>query len=592
MGENMTIKVANAATLKAWGKAADVIGLPLIEALPELASQPFLQLKRSVYETGVPYHAVDQRADLEIRGQLKSFYFNFSYQPYKDEEGNTVGVFCYATDVTELVLARNGLDEGKRILYNLIMQAPVGICTLKGSPLKAETVNDAFLALAGKNRSDFEKKPFWEVMQEAAEFYQPIADEVMSSGIAYQAKTRQVTIVKNGREEQRIIDFVYEPIRNDFGLIDGLMMIGIDLTEMLEAEEKSAKLAAIVDSTGDAIISKTLKGVITSWNKAAEKMFGYTSGEMIGQSVLHLIPTDRVDEETAILQRLHRGEQVDHFDTKRITKSGDLVDVSLTISPIRDKSGQIIGISKIARNITEKKQEEQRKNDFITIASHELKTPLTSVKTNVQMLLMKAKQTNDEFTLNFLGRADKQIVKMTTLIQNFLDNAQILNGHFVLNKQQFDVYSFLEEVIVEARLFYPFNKFILQAKEAITVVADKSKIAQVLENLISNAVKYSEKDSTIIIACENIGNHVKISVIDEGIGIGRLDQERLFERFYRVNNDRIKHVSGFGIGLFLVAEILQYHQAKIKLHSTENVGSTFYFELPLIEPIPAVSPLQ
>ncbi len=151
----------------------------------------------------------------------------------------------------------------------------------------------------------------------------------------------------------------------------------LDITERKQAEEKNSQLVAIVNSSYDAIISKTLGGIVTTWNNAAEQLFGYAAEEMIDQPILKIIPEDRQHEEDYILQQLRSGETVSHFETIRKTKSGKLLEVSLTISPIRNGRGQIIGISKIARDITEKKQAERKRNDFVSMVSHELKTPLS-----------------------------------------------------------------------------------------------------------------------------------------------------------------------------------------------------------------------
>ncbi len=171
----------------------------------------------------------------------------------------------------------------------------------------------------------------------------------------------------------------------------------MDITDLKQAEEKSAKLAAIIESSDDAIISKTLESVITSWNESAERMFGYTADEIIGETIYKLIPPDRQEEEPKILARLKSGERVEHFETKRLRKDGRLIDVSLSISPVKDKQGNIIGLSKIARDITEKKLDETRKNDFIGMASHELKTPLTSLSAIIQVTNGKLKITLTAF---------------------------------------------------------------------------------------------------------------------------------------------------------------------------------------------------
>jgi two-component system sensor histidine kinase VicK len=367
--------------------------------------------------------------------------------------------------------------------------------------------------------------------------------------------------------------------RNSAGQTERFIGTVLDITDIKQAEEKSAKLAAIVDSSDDAIISKNFDSIITSWNDSAERIFGYTAAEMIGQSILKLIPADRQEEEPQILARLKQGERVEHFETKRLTKQGRLLDVSLTISPVRDAHGHIIGLSKIARDITEKKQEEVRKNDFIAMVSHELKTPLTSMKSYLQVLLRIAKKEGSAFQVNALSRAEAQVQKMAVMIHDFLNLARLEEGKITLNKTLFELQPLIEEVSGEAPFLTLSHQIRLAGYGHIRLEADRDKIGQVLNNLLSNAIKYSPKGGTITIGCEKLDRQVKIFVRDEGVGISADDRQHLFERFYRSKDEKIKTVSGFGIGLYLVAEILRLHGSRIEVESTPGEGSTFYFLL-------------
>ncbi|RAJ33058.1 PAS domain S-box protein [Pedobacter cryoconitis] len=359
------------------------------------------------------------------------------------------------------------------------------------------------------------------------------------------------------------------------------LLIGttLDITDVKHAEEKSAKLAAIIDSSNDAVISKTLNGIITSWNDSAERTFGYTAAEIIGQPILKLIPPDLLQEEVQILSRLSKGERVNHFETRRITKTGQLIDVSLTISPVKDRDGKIIGLSKIARDITEKKQAEQRKNDFVAMVSHELKTPLTALTGYLQLLLIRSKKGGDEFSVKSLIRAEAQTKKMVSLIHDFLSLARMEEGKLQIERREVELHPLMVEIAEDAKFLTSQHTIKLIDCEEIIINADRDKIGQVLMNLVSNAIKYSPEGGLITLGCEKQDGKVKIYVSDQGIGISPADQKRLFERFYRVNNNGIKTVPGFGIGLYLVSEILRYHGSEIVVESEEKVGSVFYFYL-------------
>jgi PAS domain S-box-containing protein len=355
----------------------------------------------------------------------------------------------------------------------------------------------------------------------------------------------------------------------------------IDITDIKQAEEKSAKLAAIIESSDDAIIGKTLESVITSWNASAERMFGYTPEEIIGETIYKLIPADRQDEEPRILARLKTGERVEHFETKRIAKDGKILDVSLTISPIKDTQGNIIGLSKIARDITERKMDETRKNDFIGMVSHELKTPLTSLSAIIQVTNDKLKKSDDRFLSNAMEKANRQVRRMTGMINGFLNISRLEAGKMLIEKQLFELGQLLHDILDEIKMTVSTHTFSLNECAHITVNADRDKISSVISNLISNAIKYSPKGKLIDIHCHVQDGMVVVSVKDEGMGIKPQDIGQIFDRYYRVETSHTRHISGFGIGLYLSAEIIKRHDGKIWAESESGKGSAFSFSLPL-----------
>lgn len=354
------------------------------------------------------------------------------------------------------------------------------------------------------------------------------------------------------------------------------------IDELKINEERSAKLAAIVESSDDAIIGKTTEGVITSWNAGAKKIFGYHEEEMIGEPVLKLIPEDLHHEEPVILARVKSGQHIDHYETTRRTKEGRLINVSLTISPILNKAGEIIGVSKIARDITEQKRDEQRKNDFIGMASHELKTPLTSLNALIQVLQKKLSDSNDRFVATALDKASQQTRRMTGLINGFLNISRLEAGKLDIEQRPIELNTLISENIEEASLSASNHDFIFEPGQGtIMVLADREKIGSVISNLLSNAVKYSPKGKFITIRTLVQDENVLVSVHDEGIGISQQDIEKLFERYYRVQTEHTKNISGFGVGLYLSAEIVGRHGGRIWAESEKEAGSTFYFTLPL-----------
>lgn len=353
----------------------------------------------------------------------------------------------------------------------------------------------------------------------------------------------------------------------------------LDVTEMVAAHENDELLAAIIRSSNDAIVGKTLNGTINSWNEAAERIFGFSAQEMIGTSIYTIVPDDKKEEEASILATLRAGGRMEYFETKRLTKSGRLIDVSLTISPIKDMDGNIIGISKIARDITEKKQEEKRKHDFVTMVSHEIKTPLTSILLYTQVLLKGAQNDENKNAWNIGLKIEAMTKKIILMIKDYLSLSKIEDGKIDVSKEELDLRKVMYEAVEDAKLVTSKHDITIHGGDGIQVLADPNKLEQVFVNLLSNAIKYSPAGGNIRIECKPNANTVTVSVIDQGIGIRPEDQRKLFKKFARIDSPRTHTISGFGIGLYLVAEILRSHGTSIHIDSQEGYGSRFYFDL-------------
>lgn len=355
----------------------------------------------------------------------------------------------------------------------------------------------------------------------------------------------------------------------------------LDITDTVQADERNAMLAAIIASSNDAIVGKTIDGIITSWNNAAQKIFGYTPEEIIGKSIMTIIPEDRKAEEHYILSKLRNGESVEHYETKRLTKAGRLIDVSLTISPIKDESDKIIGISKIARDITDRKLEEKRKNDFVAMVSHELKTPLTSILLYVQLLVKRSVKVEDPSFLSMSTKIEAYVKRMISMITDYLGLSRIEEGKIDIQKTHFELKPLADEVMEEARLMSSKHELKIEGCTTVEVCADREKMRQILINLVSNAVKYSPSGGLVTLGWESTSDKLRIYVKDEGLGIAPDDQTSLFKRFYRVHDDDRRNIAGFGIGLYLVSELVRLHGSRIEVDSKLGEGSVFYFHLGL-----------
>lgn len=342
--------------------------------------------------------------------------------------------------------------------------------------------------------------------------------------------------------------------------------------------EKLSHWASIVESSDDAIISKSLEGKITGWNKGAERLYGYKAEEMIGQPISKLIPPGKKSDFPYIMDQLRQGRRIDHYETERMTKDGRIVHVSITVSPIKDSLGNIIGASKIARDITDKVEYERRKDEFVSIASHELKTPLTSQKAFGELLEMLVSKNGDNQYLPYIKKINAQTEKLAKLVEDLLDLSRVQVGKFDIAQKAFSYDKVVEEVIESMQ---PMSKHKIIKKGGVKkkIIGDSERIGQVLTNLLSNAIKYSPKADKILVRIKPDKDKLVTAVRDYGIGIDGENHKKIFERFYRVEGLEETY-PGMGIGLHVSKEIINRHGGEIWVESRKGDGSTFYFSIP------------
>lgn len=362
--------------------------------------------------------------------------------------------------------------------------------------------------------------------------------------------------------------------------------------ELLDADEtQHALLAAIVNASDDAIVSKTLNGIITSWNAAAEWMFGYTRQEAVGRHISLIIPPSRILEEDYIIGRILAGQKVDHLETVRLAKDGRQIPILLSVSSIRDSQGIVIGASKIARDISAKKEAEavterfyeqlreldRQKDTFIGLASHELRTPLTSISGYLQILNRVNK---DNACQKYIDKALLQVKKMSELVNGLLEFSRIETGRMQLSKTEFELQALIDESIVLALPAGAKHRITLEKPgDECIVYADRERIGQVLTGLLINAIKYSPDRYQITLMLRAGKKAIKVGVKDEGVGISATNLDQIFTRFYR-SNETAFHISGLGIGLYLAREIMNKHHGKLWAESAPGKGSTFWFSIP------------
>ncbi len=358
------------------------------------------------------------------------------------------------------------------------------------------------------------------------------------------------------------------------------VIIQNDITQRRQADQTKDLLAAIVESSDDAIVGQTLEGIITSWNPGAEKLYGFTPREIIGQPILKIVPEDKKEEFYQIMEVARIGGSIDHLETVRKHRDSRRIDISLTLSPIVDSSGQIIGVSGISRDISVQKELERRKDAFIGMASHELKTPITTLKAFTQLLMQLENKRKGNF-FKYLSKMDEELNRLAELVTELLDLSKIQVGRLELIKEKFDLDEMIFDTVENVQDITKKHKIQVDGKSEKILFGDKRRINQVLTNLLTNAIKYSPKADRVIVKVVPSNNKVTISITDFGIGIAKKHQLRIFDRFYRAAGANEKTFPGLGIGLYISSEIIERHGGRIWVESIKRKGSTFSFALPL-----------
>ncbi|HYC71675.1 MAG TPA: PAS domain S-box protein [Opitutaceae bacterium] len=400
------------------------------------------------------------------------------------------------------------------------------------------------------------------------------------------------------------ISVTVSPIRAPDGAVVGSSKVARDIGQRKRESEADSLLAAIVSSSDDAIVSKNLDGIITSWNEGARRMFGYAPEEIIGRPVLMLLPADRKDEEPRILDRLRRGERIDHFETVRVRKNGEHFPVSLTISPVKDAAGKVIGASKIARDITELKrvatEREQflqgeraaraqaehanrMKDEFLTTISHELRTPLNAIVGWAEVL--KAIAPGHEEVLNGIEVIERNARIQAQLIDDLLDLGRISSGKMTLNVEPVDLAAVVREAIGSVQHAADLKHIVIRtvlSDPSGRLTGDVKRLRQVVWNLLANAIKFTPAHGRVTVTLARVGSQIALTVADNGRGIAAEFLPYVFERFRQADSSITRQHGGLGIGLALVKQLVELHAGTVRAESPGlGLGATFTVTLPL-----------
>jgi len=562
------------------GSAADFVGKTFLESMPELRNQVFPLLLENVYRTGQPYFGYATKAVIQLAPGVEpeARYFDFVYQPMHDAAGRVESILVHGVDITEQVLAKRAVEQNQERL-TLVQQA-AGIGSFEVNyETKVNRCSPELEAMYGLPPGAF---PFSQEAWQALVYPEdrPAVlrelEHSLQTGLPAQAEWRVVW--PDGSHHWLLGR--WQAFRDESGNVVRISGINIDITEQKKSEAALQSLAAIVESSDDAIVSKDLTGTVTSWNAAAERMFGYTAAEMIGRSITTIIPPELRLDEDRILATIAAGRKIDHFETVRVRKNGQRVEVSLTVSPLRNKAGTIVGAAKIARDITETKKTERALRTAERLASvgrlaatvaHEINNPLEAIANLVY--LAKTADSPAE-TNRYLAAAEEELDRIFQISKQTLGFYREAKGATAVRMSGI-VTSLLAVFSSRAR-----NKNVQMCPEIkgdTELHAIPGELRQVVANLLSNSIDAVGNGGRIRVrvAAASAWNDadtkgVRLTVADNGGGISDELRGQLFEPFVTANKD-----VGTGLGLWISKKIVEAHGGSIRVKSSTRPGASW-----------------
>jgi PAS domain S-box-containing protein len=541
---------------------------------------------------------------LDRNGYLENCYFDFSYSPIRDEQGKIGGILVICIETTAKVVAiqtaakaQQEIASERDRLHEFFMQAPAGICILDGPELVFELVNPLYQQLfpgrllLGKPLLDavpeIKGQPIWDVLQ-----------GVYHSGETFEGDELLIPLARrsDGPVEDRYFNFIYQTRKNTEGQVDGILVFVFEVTDIVTTKKELENYQEILQKvnkdlhqTNDQFQLAIASANMGTWSVdlatdqltvslTGRKIHGLDSNEQLSleESMLMVLPEYRERLYEAILAAQ---EQLTNFEMEYQIQPRDAGPVKWlrsTGKTYQDGNGRAAHITGTIMDITERRLHDQRKDEFLSIASHELKTPLTSIKAYNQLM----KRTADpKHIAGFVAKSADHISRLERLINDLLDVTKINAGKVVYAMEPFDFGQMIRDS-VESIQHTAKQQIILQSIANAEYTGDHYRLEQVMNNFLSNAVKYSPRADKIIVNSIAEDNHILVSVQDFGIGIAKENLLNLFDRYYRVDNTAMRF-EGLGLGLFISSEILKRHKGSFWIESEPGIGSTFFFRLPL-----------
>ncbi len=590
LDDKLKVVFANKYFLKTFKISSEEVQDTLIYEV-KAAQWDIPQLK-TVLETILPSNSRMTNFEMQVEGNggtEKHLLLNASEIQLSGTDSNFI--LLSIENITKRKIAQNNLKKSQQQFRDLFYSTTSLIAIFHGPDHVVDMANDAIVKVWGKGKEVI-GKPIVEILPEIED--QGLVDllnRVYSTGEPFHAVEKPIAFNIDGVIEERYFDILYQPQRDSNGNIIGVANISSDVTKQALLNEQIKKsetdFRQLVNFMPHKISIAGLDSKVKFYNQSWLDYVGLNLKEFLERPWLDIIhPEDKERISKEVAQHLSNGESLE-TEIRLLNKKGDYLWHLCRSNPLKDVDGKIYSWLTSSTEIQKLKDDEKRKESFLKLVSHELKTPVTSIKGYIQLLQSILPENVETDSKNipvkpYLHRIESQIERLIRLISEMLDLSRIEQNELILELSDFQLNEQIETVVEDLSFSYREMQIDINHMDQISVNADRERIGQVITNLITNAVKYSPDAKKVSIRIfKTDENQAAVSVKDYGIGIALQEQQQIFKRFYRVSGNKDETYEGFGIGLYLSNEIIEKHQGKIVVKSEPGKGSEFTFILPL-----------
>ncbi len=587
-GDDVIINAVNERMLDFWGRDESVIGKPLAEALPELINQPFIGILQNVWRIGETYEAKSVPADIVVDGRLQTFYFDFIYKALKNADGSTYCVLHTSNDVTAEVKAKQAVQSNEQRFHSLMNHSPVAMGMLSGSDLIIEMANLPLLNIWYKSAEEVIGKPLLKAFSNPyQQSYPEHLKKVLLTGKAYNNPEEILWIQGPNGPLKSVLNLTYTPITDTKGQVTSILLTGIDITDQVHYRQtmnhaqEQFKLAIESAELGTWNFDAATRSFQPSGR--FKELYGYYNyEEMPDNAAISQITAEYREKVITAINAAFDGNEDFKIDYPIVrAHSNEISWMQANGKLYRDGNGKPEHLSGIILDITDQKQQIAQQNDFIAMASHELKTPVTSIKGLAQVIELMLRKEGNFKMADMALKLQNQVGRLITLIGDLLDITKLQAGKLQFDESWFDFNTVVADTIDEMQRTTDKHDIFSNLNFHGQIFGDKERIRQVIINFISNAIKYSPEADTIIVNTTVNSGYVELYVKDFGIGIDRRHLKKVFDQFYRVTGSSEKKFKGLGLGLYISSTIIQRSGGKIWADSEVGSGSTFCFSLPV-----------